>query len=312
MNTNLLKYLLQTSETGNITEAAKILGISQSALSQQLKKLEKLIGTKLLKRHKTGISLTAAGKALLPYANKVLIELAEAKLVIQELEELEQSKLSIGVVQTVNINLMPAVISKFRKKYPNVSLEIFEGASDVIESKLLAGKFDLGIGLSDMPGFAWGNHEQFYTEPLFTEDLLVLVTHSHPLWSKNEVKMEDLENIAMVDIAPGTKGIWQDLCLKTGIKTKTIAEMTSISSAITSVSYLQAATVIPAVSLLSSKETNIKGILITDLKPTRTIGCLWRRHQYRSLLSIELITILRESIGSLNNPNIQTAFETTS
>ena len=146
MDERLLRYFVFTVEEGNITRAAERLGISQPALSQQLRRLESELKAVLLERSKRGVTPTSAGQALLPYARRVLRELCEARVVISEVEGLERGHLTIGTVQSVNINLMPRVVAEFGRRYPGVSINILELASDQIEPQLARGAFDVGIG----------------------------------------------------------------------------------------------------------------------------------------------------------------------
>ena len=173
MDEKLLRYFVVATEEGNVTRAAERLGISQPALSQQLRRLERDLQAVLLERSKRGVTPTSAGQAFLPYARRVLRELREARVVMSEVEGLERGHLTIGTVQSVNINLMPRVVAEFGRRYPGVSINIRELASDRIEPQLNKGEFDVGIG------FLWEHQPDFVTEPLFKEELMLVVPDTH-------------------------------------------------------------------------------------------------------------------------------------
>ena len=299
MDEKLLRSFVVAVEEGNVTRAAERLRVSQPALSQQLKKLERTLNVVLLERSKQGVALTSAGGAFLPYARRVLQELHEARLVMSEVERLERGHLTIGTVQSVNINLMPRTLAKFGRRYPGVSVNIRELASDQIESQLSRGEFDVGIG------FLWEHQPDFVTEPLFREELMLVVPDTHPFWGREEVAVPELEGAAMVNIVPGSKRIWEACCEAAGIHTHTVAEMSSIASVIVSVRYMAAAAVVPAMALTSSADAHVRGIPLRNPKPERTVGCLWRRQQYRSQLSKVLATMLREAVAELESPWIR-------
>lgn len=300
MDERLLRYFVVAVEEGNVTRAAERLSISQPALSQQLRRLERDLSAVLLERSKRGVTLTSAGQAFLPYARRVLQELHEARLVMSEVEGLERGHLTIGTVQSVNINLMPRVVAEFGRRYPGVSINIRELASDQIEPQLARGQFDVGIG------FLWEHQPDFVTEPLFTEELMLVVPDTHPLWSRREVEVRELDGAAMVNIVPGSKRIWASCCEAAGIRTHTVAEMSSIASVIVSVRYMAAAAVVPAMALTSAAPagatSQVKGIPLRNPKPERTVGCLWRRQQYQSQLSKVLAVMLREAVAELGSP----------
>ena len=308
MDERLLRYFVTVVEESNITRAAERLGVSQPALSQQLKRLERDLSAVLLERSKQGVTLTSAGQAFLPYAQRVLGEFREARTVLSEVEGLARGHLSIGTVQSVNINLMPLALAEFGRRYPGVSVNIRELASDQVEPQLARGKFDVGIS------FLWEHQPDFVTEPLFREELMLVVPDGHPFWSRREVEVSELDGVAMVNIVPGSKRIWDACCEVAGIRTNTVAEMSSIASVIVSVRYMAAVAVVPAMALVGSAAGStvgrgatsyVKGIPLRNPKPERTVGCLWRRQQYRSQLSRVLATMLREAVVAMDSPWIR-------
>ena len=298
MNERLLHYFIATTEEQNVTRAAARLGISQPALSQQLKLLEKDLGTVLLERSKRGVSLTPTGQAFVPYARRVLHELREARTVLDELNGLKRGLLTIGIVQSVNINVMPMVVAEFGRRYPGVALNVFEYASDQVEPNLASGKLDVGVG------FLWEDQTDFATEPLFREELVLVVPEGHPLYERDVVAVRELDGLEMVNVMPGSKRIWDACCDAAGVRTQSVAEMSSIASAIVSVRYMTAAAVIPALAL-SDPTPHVRGIPLESPKPIRTVGCLWRRQQYRSTLSNVLAERIREAVMTLENPHIR-------
>ena len=300
MDEKLLRYFVVAAEEGNVTRAAERLGISQPALSQQLRRLERDLQAVLLERSKRGVTPTLAGQAFLPYAQRVLRELREARVVMSEVEGLERGHLTIGTVQSVNINLMPRVVAEFGKRYPGVSINIRELASDRIEPQLARGEFDVGIG------FLWEHQPDFVTEPLFREELMLVVPDTHPLWTRQEVEVRELDGAAMVNIVPGSKRIWEACCEAAGIRTVTVAEMSSVASVMVSVRYMVAAAVVPAMALTSADTSRVRGIPLINPKPERTVGCLWRRQQYQSQLSKVLAIMLREAVVGLKSPHLVT------
>lgn len=191
---------------------------------------------------------------------------------------------------------MPRVVAEFGRRYPGVSINIRELASDQIEPQLARGAFDVGIG------FLWEHQPDFVTEPLFREELVLVVPDTHPFWERREVEVAELSGAAMVNIVPGSKGIWEACCEAAGIRTHTVAEMSSIASVIVSVRYMAAAAVVPAMALTSSSDAHVRGIPLRNPKPERTVGCLWRRQQYRSQLSKVLAAMLREAVAEWESP----------
>ena len=120
--------------------------------------------------------------------------------------------------------------------------------------------------------------------------------------------MRELDGAAMVNIVPGSKRIWEACCEAAGIRTVTVAEMSSVASVMVSVRYMGAAAVVPAMALTSADTTRVRGIPLINPKPERTVGCLWRRQQYQSQLSKVLAIMLREAVVELGRPHLVKAF----
>lgn len=299
MNEQRLRYFVAVAEEGSVTRAALQLGMSQPALSQQVRLLEQELGTSLFERSRRGVALTDAGAALLPHARQLLAQFREARLAVSELSGFQSGQLTVGVVQSVNIALMPQVVASFRERYPKVALKVLELASDRVTLELLRGNLDVGIG------FIWDHAEGVVSEPLFREQLLLVVPPGHPLYHRQRVAVRELSGAKMVSVMPGSKRVWDDCCLAAGIHTVEVAEMSSIASVIASVSYMQAATVAPALALVGVAGAPVRGIPLIAPTPERTIGCLWRPKQRRSQLSRELAVMMRQAVLALCHPYIR-------
>ena len=301
MNTRVLTYFLAAAEEGSITRAANRLGLTQPALTQQLKRLEKDLHTTLLERTNVGVVLTPSGEALVPYAERILQELNEVRTVIDELNSFERGQLSVGIIQTVNLQLMPLVMARFRERFPGVALNLREFASHHVDPNLASGSLDVGVGI------VWEGREQdeFVTEALFEEELVLAVAEGHALWERSEVEVGELNGAKMINVVPGSKRAWDACCDEAGIRTEVVAEMSSVASAVASVGYMRAASVIPALGLMNTSTERIRGIRLSKPTPVRTVGCLWRRNQHRSTLSSTLAMMLRDAAVRIDSPFVR-------
>ena len=123
MELRQLKYFVKVAETLNFSEAAKILCVTQSTLSQQVKQLESELGTELLTRGSHKVAFTEAGSELLPHAQQTLNEAEMCKIRIKDLNSLSTGKLNIGVTYSFSPILTETLIT-FVKMYPKISLNI--------------------------------------------------------------------------------------------------------------------------------------------------------------------------------------------
>jgi DNA-binding transcriptional LysR family regulator len=152
--------LTALAETGSFGRAAERLGYSQSAVSQQIAALERMLGARLV--HRPGgprpVSLTAAGERLVVHAQAILrrAELAEADVLATA--EAATPVLRIGTFQSVAVRVLPTLLRRFQGRWPNVTVELVEHAGDEELLNLVErGQLDLTFALlpvGDGP-FAW-------------------------------------------------------------------------------------------------------------------------------------------------------------
>jgi DNA-binding transcriptional LysR family regulator len=123
MDLRKLEYIVQIAEENNITRAAEKLFITQSALNQQLLKLEKELHTQLFRRSRINWRLTEAGKIYVAAAKQILNIKKEAYDRIYDCIDNNMSRLSVGLAPGRGISMFSAIFRKLLKFYPNVILE---------------------------------------------------------------------------------------------------------------------------------------------------------------------------------------------
>src|SRR5918998_433892 len=101
MQLHQLEYFLAVARHLHFTRAADELHVAQPAVSQQIRKLEEELGVELFHRMKRRVALTSAGETLLPWARRVLADVAEARAEVQELAGLQRGRLAVGATPSV-------------------------------------------------------------------------------------------------------------------------------------------------------------------------------------------------------------------
>jgi len=143
-----LRYFLSVAQTGNLGRAARILNVSQPAISLQLRKLEAGLGTQLLLRHGRGVTLTAAGACLRDRLHTVL-ELLASPLDESD-SETPPSSVTLGVPAEAGAPLVAPLARMFRERWPDITLDIREGCGGELEDWLSQRHVDLAL-LPDRP-----------------------------------------------------------------------------------------------------------------------------------------------------------------
>ena len=125
----LYRVFKEVAEVGNITAAAQALYISQSAVSQSIKQLERDLQTRLFARNSRGVTLTAEGQMLYEYVRSAmgLLETGEEKL--SQTRELQMGQLTIGASDTVTSQFLLPYLDRFHRQYPAIHIQIISGRS---------------------------------------------------------------------------------------------------------------------------------------------------------------------------------------
>ncbi|MDY2627245.1 MAG: LysR family transcriptional regulator [Lachnospiraceae bacterium] len=144
---DLKKYevFVKTVECGSLSEAARLLGYTQSNVTHMIQGLEAYFGFSLMLRNKGGIMLTENGKKILPYMEKVMEDNRHLMHVVEEINGLNTGVLRIGTFASVAIQWLPECIKRFNQDFPGIRIELFDYDPSEIEKHLLEGKLDIGF-----------------------------------------------------------------------------------------------------------------------------------------------------------------------
>jgi LysR family tcuABC transcriptional regulator len=149
MDIRQLRYFVAVMEAGTISGAAEMLNMVQPALSQQLARLERELGSKLLIRSPKGVEANEAGRAFYDHARFILRQLDAARDVVRSKAGAVGGPISVGLApSTASILGMP-LVREFRRRYPEVVLTVIEALSGHLEGHLVSRVVDVAILFSD-------------------------------------------------------------------------------------------------------------------------------------------------------------------
>ena len=152
---DLLRAFVSVAQLGSFTKAGEILGRSQPAVSLQIQRLEELVDESLLARNGKSLELTVEGQQLYTYANQIL-NLND--LALSELSKnIVSGKIRLGIPSEFATILLPKIVSRFAKAYPNITLEVNCELSKKLLSKVGKNSHDLILALEDNPSKTWSD-----------------------------------------------------------------------------------------------------------------------------------------------------------
>ncbi len=187
-----LRSLVGISEAGSLSAAARLLHLTQPALTSSLQRLEAELGVKLVERHSRGSSLTDEGRYVLQKAYDVIHDIAEIKSVVQNLAEEPIGDVRLGLPTTVAGGLIPELLPLLQARYPQIRLYVVEAMSGVLSEQLQLGMLDLAV-LYDIQPMAG-----LRSEPILHERLCLIVPKAHPLATRMRVRLEEVSRLRLV------------------------------------------------------------------------------------------------------------------
>ncbi|PWN57278.1 LysR family transcriptional regulator [Abyssibacter profundi] len=214
MNLNHLAIFHAVARAGSVTGGAEVLGVSQSAVSRQLAEFEARQGVSLFDRRPRGVVLTAPGRVLLDYAERLFAIRAQAELALDDLRHRRLGRLAIGASRTIGAYMLPQAFAQFTRDNPGIELSLTVENTETIERQLLDGRIDIGFaeGVADDAALD-------YT--VFAQDELVLIAAPrHPLAGAGTVQLDQLRDqlVLMHEAGSGTRAVTEQWLADRGVR----------------------------------------------------------------------------------------------
>ena len=146
LSTRQMRAFLQVARVGNFTRAAEQAHITQAGLSILIREMERQLGCRLFDRTTRMVSLTPAGRRLLPVVERLVTELDDVAAELGAEGDAARQTLRIAATPLVSSQLLPWVFASFRAAHPHVALRLFDADLRDVEATVAAGEADLGLG----------------------------------------------------------------------------------------------------------------------------------------------------------------------
>jgi DNA-binding transcriptional LysR family regulator len=190
MNLSQLEVLVAIVDNGSLTEAAEAVGLTQSAVSHSLNRLESELGVTLLERGRQGIAVTRIGEEIVSHARAML---GQAEVIRQKTARergLSVGKLRFGCVPSVSPRLLTGIIRNFQHRYPDIDIVMFEGNPAELMEWLETGVVDVATVLTP---------EQYAASvPLAVDEVKIIVSEAHPLANESFLSLTQLANEQLI------------------------------------------------------------------------------------------------------------------
>ncbi|MCP4746962.1 MAG: LysR family transcriptional regulator [Desulfobacteraceae bacterium] len=199
MNFDQLNAFHKVAEVGSFTVAARELFLTQPAISQQIQSLETHYGIILFDRSGKKVTLTAEGKLLLSYTDKLFSLLEQIEVLFGQLHGLQKGKIVIGATAVMGTYFLPKMIGSFNKRYPGIDFDVRMGNSHKVANMILDGKVDIGFA-----GRLKGN-PRIVTICIHKEKLIAVSGSEHSFIDSKTTPVTALDKIPLIWREKGTQ-----------------------------------------------------------------------------------------------------------
>jgi LysR family transcriptional regulator, hydrogen peroxide-inducible genes activator len=288
MQIHQLRYFYAVAKMGSFTRAAQHEHVAQPSLSQQVRKLEDELGTRLFDRLGRTVRLTRFGEAFLPRAEDILRQVASAKSEIHELAGVERGKLIIGAIPTIAPYYLAPRLSTFATKFPHVQVVVVEEATHELLNRIHEGSVDLAIVALPVPN----NH--CLCQELFRERMYAVVPSENRLASLPRVSLKQIEDDPFLLLKEGHCFRENTLaaCRRARLHPNVVFESGQFATILAMVEAGAGVSVVPEMAI--EPREGCRFIPLADENAYRRVGVLELKRHFRSRVQQAFLEHLRQ------------------
>ncbi len=267
------------ARTGSFGRAAVELGYTQSAISQQIAALERIVGERLVERPggPRAISMTEAGTLLLRHAEAVVNRLAAARADMLALRAGETGSLRVGTYQSIGSRVLPEVMRRFRTDWPAIEIGLSESSTDPeLYAEVESGRLDLAFASAPLPDGPFDSLE------LMRDPYVFLLPAWHPMAQQGSCSLNDLDGLTLIGSSTCSSGLEAEEILRSaghaveyGFRSDDNGTLQGLVAAEFGVALVPLLAVIPG-------DDRVRAVAIDPPVPDRAISVVWHRDRHRS------------------------------
>jgi DNA-binding transcriptional LysR family regulator len=285
-----VQAFIAIADRGSFQSAADTLHVTQTAITQRLRKLEDFLGVTLIERTTRSIALTEIGRDFLPQARRLLGELADALVEIRETGMARRGDVSIACVPTVGVQYLPRIMQAYSARYPHNRIKILDHASSAVVEAVLRREAEFGINIGGE------DHPDLVSVPL-TEDRYVLICHEdHPLANRRRIAWKQLQPYPLIFAGEvsGNRRLL-DLALETtSVVLRSFYEVQRSSTAVGLVAQGVGVAVVPRLAIQKGAYPSVRTVELISPVVSRTLVLVARTTAHLSPAAQALYDMIRE------------------
>lgn len=292
MHIETFKVFCDLIETTSFSEAAERNGISQSAVSQQVRALEDRFGVTLVERGRRNFAVTPEGEVFLKAAREILEAYRSIEEELGAMRDIVAGRLTIATVYSIGFHELPPYIEKFRQKFPDVDVQVQYRRSNQVYADVSDNHADLGL-------VAYPQEKKgVEIEPAWKDRLVIVCPPRHPLSERNSIELREINGERFISFEPDlpTRKAIDSMFSQSEIEVKEVVEFDNIETVKRGVLIENAISIVPSESVRSEVESGtLASIPISGNFVYRPLGIVRRRTKAVTPAMREMISILKQN-----------------
>ena len=268
------KIFADLVETKSFSKSAKLNGITQSAVSQQARAMERHFKTLLIDRSQKQFQLTREGQQVYDSAKELLHAYEKLLSELQELKKVISGTIRISTIYSIGLHELPPYIKKFLQDYPSVNVRVEYRRSNLVYEDILHNSVDFGLVAFPV------KVRQVEAIP-FRNDHLVLITHpQHPLARKEEIDLKDLAGQKFIGFDPDipTRKAVDQIFRDNRLEIEPVMEFDNIETVKRAVEIDHGIAIVPQATVLQEQRQGTLSVLhFKGREFTRPLAILYRK-----------------------------------
>jgi DNA-binding transcriptional LysR family regulator len=220
-----LEAFIQVAHYRSFSRAAEALFLTQPSVTARIQSLEREIGERLFERTGRSVTLTDAGRAFMPHAQRALTAVQEGTDAIEAVQHGDVGSIRIGASSSIATYVLPAILKAFRQARPRVHIHLSTGNTEEMVEKLLSG--DIHVAMTRL-----AQHPEIDSLHLYNDDLALVTAPEHPFASRRGVTVAEAgrEPFLFFERSSSYHGLIYSMFLRAGVVPESAMELDSMET----------------------------------------------------------------------------------
>jgi DNA-binding transcriptional LysR family regulator len=295
MHIETFKVFCDLVATASFSEAARLNGITQSAVSQQIRGLEERYGVVLIERGRKNFAVTPEGEVFLQAAREIVDGYSGIESKLRQMRDVVAGPLTVATVFSIGFHELPPYLETFRAQFPEVQLTVHYRRANQVYADVLESKADLGLVAYPQ------ERKGIEIEPVWKDRLVLIAPPKHPFAKRKKMSLKEIDGQRFISFEPDlpTRKAIDDLMREAGVRVKEVVEFDNIETVKRGVEIENALSIVPGESV--NAEVAAGTLCRIDLEGRhlwRPLGVIRRRSKAITSPMREMVKLLKQGANA--------------